>query len=316
MTLGDSAASGGIATIKYHTVLVALASVNTMRRQPTTMTNDHIDSLRKYYKRSRMGYNLLLGGAKHFGYHPEHCDVSERQAIRLMHDQVAHYIQLKPGQHLLDAGCGQGVVAVDLALRFNCTIDGITQVPFEVEDARHLADAKEVSDRTCFSLMDYSKTDFPNGCFDGVYSLETLSHSPDILSTLKELFRVLKPGGRVAFFEYALADEGQFTSREIRIRDAIARGSAMAALTSFRLGTLVTMLQAAGFVNVGVIDLTANTRPSLRRLRRYAMIPYLAVRLMRLQERFPNVSAAIEFYRMATRGLIRYVVIIGARPMI
>ena len=48
-----------------------------------------------------------------------------------------------------------------------------------------------------FQLTDLKKTNFPNDFFDSIISLETLEHAPEPQIFLNELFRILKPGGRL-----------------------------------------------------------------------------------------------------------------------
>ena len=266
----------------------------------------HEARLRKYYARSRVGYNLFLGGAKHFGYHPAGEQVSEQRAQDLMHEQVANALHLDQRMHVLDAGCGQGIVATWLARTIGCTVSGVTIVPFEVTSAQRVASAAQQSDRTQFFLMDYSQLAFPDSMFDALFTMETLSHSFDVRKTLSEFRRVLAPGARVAFFEYSIAPDNEFNTRDARVLNAIAAGSAMAGLYEFRHDSFDQVIHQAGFVDVTTTNLTANALPSLRRLRRYALVPYLVVRALRAQRLFPNVSAAVECHRMVKAGLIRY----------
>jgi len=268
---------------------------------------EHFERLNRYFEKSEIGYELALWGSKHFGFYPKGKDISEKQAQILMQDLVAKKLKLTSKDIVLDAGCGQGVVSTFLAKKYCCSICGITVVPFEVKKANLLAEKMNVGDKVKYSLMDYSKTKFSNKYFDCIYTNETLSHSIDIRKTLKELFRVLKNGGRVAFFEYTLSEDSDFSKSEMEIFKKVAKGSAMDGLKDFRHDTFQNVISKAGFTNVKVKDISENTGPSLARLRKFAIIPYyLFVKPFGLQEKFPNVSAAVEFYKMAEKGLIRY----------
>ncbi|MCC5969857.1 MAG: methyltransferase domain-containing protein [Pararhodobacter sp.] len=270
-------------------------------------TGEHFSRLRHYFARSERNYELMLGGAKHFGYHPTGRKVSEREAQNLLHDLVIERLGLSAGDRVLDAGCGQGVVASDLARKTGCQIDGITVLDFEVPKAQARAKAAGVSARTRFQLMDYSATSFDDATFDAAYTTETLSHSPDIRQTLREIHRVLKPGGRVAFFEYSIADTKAFTAREWTLFERVARGSAMVGLHEFRNDRFHEVMEAAGFHDVQTENITANMLPSLQRLQRFALLPYyLATWPFGRQEQNPNRSAAVIYHAMARKGLVRY----------
>jgi len=268
---------------------------------------EHFERLNRYFEKSRLGYDLVLWGSKHFGFYPQGKNISENEAQILMQELVAKKLKLTAQDVVLDAGCGQGVVSTFLAKKYRCKIEGITVIPFEVKKANVLAEKLNVLDNVNYSLMDYSKTKFDNNYFDCVYTTETLSHATNIRKTLKELFRVTKKGGRVAFFEYTLAEDKDFSLSEMKVVEKVAIGSAMAALKDFRHDKFQDILSEAGFKNVNVVNISEHTKPSLARLKKFATIPYhLFVKPFGLQERFPNVSAAVEFYKMAEKGLIRY----------
>lgn len=275
---------------------------------------EHFERLNNYYEKSKLGYDFALWGSKHFGFYPKGKNVSEKEAQILMQELVAKKLKLTSKYLVLDAGCGQGVVSTFLAKKYGCKIEGITIVPFEVKKANLLAEKLKVSDKVNYSTMDYSNTTFSNNHFDCIYTTETLSHSIDIQKTLKEFFRIIKKGGRVAFFEYTLAEDKDFSKSEMKIMEKVAKGSAMDGLKYFRHDKFQNVLSRAGFTNIQVENITESVEPSLARLRKFAIIPYyLFVKPFGLQEKFPNVSAAVEFYKMVKKGLIRYVIFTAKR---
>ncbi len=268
---------------------------------------DHFQRLRRYYEKSKIGYDAALWGSKHFGYYPKGKKISEKQAQILMQDLVAKKLKLGPKDLVLDAGCGQGIVSAYLAKKFGCRIEGITVLPFEVERANSLAKKLNIEDKVNYSVMDYNKTKFKSNFFDCIYTTETLSHSINIRETLKEFFRILKKGGRAAFFEYTIAEDRDFSKPEMRILEKVARASAMDGLKDFRHGKFQNILSSSGFLNIKVEDISENVGPSLARLRKFLIFPYyLFVKPFGLQEKFPNAAAAVEFYKMGKKGLIRY----------
>ncbi|MBN2087269.1 methyltransferase domain-containing protein [Candidatus Peregrinibacteria bacterium] len=268
---------------------------------------EHFERLNQYYKKSEIGYDFALWGSKHFGFYPNNKKISEKEAQILMQELVAKKLKLTSKDLVLDAGCGQGVVSTFLAKNYGCKIKGITVVPFEVKKANLLAEKLKVSDKVNYSIMDYSKTKFKNNHFDSIYTTETLSHTTDIKKTLKEFFRILKKGGKVAFFEYTLAEDMDFSKSEMKILEKVAKGSAMDRLKDFRHDKFQNVLSEAGFTNIKVENISENVVPSLARLRKFALIPYyFFVKPFGLQEKFPNASAAVELYNMARKGLIRY----------
>ena len=113
-------------------------------------------AVRDYYTRlgSRLGYNWVMGGNKHFGYYDKTHTTEKAAQVRFLEKFVE---LLKPSADLkiLDAGCGQGLVATYLARTFKSRVTGITLVPFEVVEARKLAEHQNVKDLTDFRVADY-----------------------------------------------------------------------------------------------------------------------------------------------------------------
>lgn len=275
---------------------------------------EHLQRLNKYYRKSKIGYNIALWGSKHFGFYPENKKASEKEAQALMQDLIGKKLDLSKSMKVLDAGCGQGVVSVYLVKKFGCEIEGITVVPFEVKAAKALAKKSNVKDKTNYHLMDYSDMKFENNYFDAIYTIETLSHSINIIKTLKEFFRVLKPGGKIALLEYTIAEDDKFSEYEMDILNKVVYSSAMDGLKSFRHDKFQKLISKAGFENINSENISENVKLSLNRLRKIALVPHFFVKLFGLQKRFPNVTAAVEFYKMGEKDLIRYNIFTARKP--
>ncbi len=268
---------------------------------------EHFNRLNRYFEKSYLGYNLLLGGSKHFGYNPTNELISEKKAQILMQELVAKKLRLSENDIVLDAGCGQGIVSAFLAQNYKCKIEGITIIPFEITKGNYLIEKLNLTDRIRYSLMDYNRMSFSNDYFDCIYTTETLSHSVNIKKTLAEFYRVLKKGGRIALFEYSIAEDNDFSESEMIILERVAKGSAMDGLKYFRHNKFQNILAEIGFSNINVDDISKNIKPSLARFKKYLFVPYyLFVKPFNLQQQYPNASAAVEFYKMADKGLIHY----------
>lgn len=104
------------------------------------------------------------------------------------------------GLEVLDYGCGRGDDAIALVRRGAVHVTGFDVSEAEVEHARAAAAAAGVADRTTFLVADAHATGFADGAFDLVRGNSVLHHL-DLEPALRELRRILRPGGRAVFVE-------------------------------------------------------------------------------------------------------------------
>jgi sterol 24-C-methyltransferase len=190
-------------------------------------------SLQKYYAslESRIGYKLLLGGTRHFGYYERSTSwpFLISRALRAMEDHLFKTLSLEKGAFVLDAGCGVGHVAIHLA-RKGLRVQGIDVIDRSIEEANRNIKAEALESAVAVQKMDYHHLDgFEVNKFDGVYTMETFVHATDPEGALKKNFRVLKPGGKVTFYEY---DNIIPSSATLKSKDAMDKINMYASMPS------------------------------------------------------------------------------------
>lgn len=269
-----------------------------------------------YYKNleSRLGYTFLTWDTKHFGYYPsKKPDISEKQAQVEMMDLLAKKLELKKTDHVLDAGCGRGTTSCYLAKKYGCNMSGIDIVDFELRIAQKKAKKFNLNKKTRFYLKDYSDTKFLDNHFDKVFTLETLVHSPDFKKTLREFYRIIKPKGRLALFEYTISPFKEWRKYDKKMLNIINTGSAMMSLNKMFHTTFRNDIKGAGFKVTTDLDITDHVAQSMKRFFKYAKIPYVFIKFFNLQKYFINATAGVEFYKMALNGLVKYRVFIAEK---
>ena len=106
--------------------------------------------------------------------------------------QVLAELCIKPGERILDLGCGNGWATRLLAR----SAPGAQAIGVDASP-RMIARAEELHSYTIrarYELGTFEALDFPAAHFDRAFSMEALYYSPDAGRALFELHRVLKPG--------------------------------------------------------------------------------------------------------------------------
>jgi ubiquinone/menaquinone biosynthesis C-methylase UbiE len=107
---------------------------------------------------------------------------------------VAEQLRLPPGSRILEIGCGSGTTAVALAQQgFSLTALDIAEGM--LASARECAIQAGVEDRVDLGLGDAHNLRFAENCFSAVLAIGVLPWLPSVSEPLREMARVLRPGG-------------------------------------------------------------------------------------------------------------------------
>jgi ubiquinone/menaquinone biosynthesis C-methylase UbiE len=155
---------------------------------------------------------------------------------------AARLSNLAPGDAIVDIGCGPGA-AVRYAARLGATVAGVDRAPVMLSVARLLTRSANVRyvEGTAEALP------FPDDSATVAWSIATVHHWADLDSSLREVRRVLKPGGRFVAIE--------------RTTRAGARGHASHGWTREQAAAFARQCLAHGLVDPRIED-HANPRRS------------------------------------------------------
>ncbi|MDX5370593.1 MAG: methyltransferase domain-containing protein [Alphaproteobacteria bacterium] len=127
----------------------------------------------------------IWGKRLHCGIYPEGSETIE-QATAAMDRSLLAAADIKPGMRVLEVGCGYGDLSLDI-WRAGATVHGV-----DIEDRMPHSD-----EGITFEKGDFHALDFADASLDVVIAHECLTRSRDVISALREMRRVLRPGGRL-----------------------------------------------------------------------------------------------------------------------
>lgn len=131
-------------------------------------------------------YNLMVG-----------------RALTAIFDQVCDRFTptegLHPGMKLLDVGCGAGHLVTALGRRYPDL--NLTGIDLSEEMIRRAQETTRGLGNVSVAVGDALDLHFPDETFDFAISIASIKHWPNRVCGMRELFRVLRPGGRAFVME-------------------------------------------------------------------------------------------------------------------
>jgi ubiquinone/menaquinone biosynthesis C-methylase UbiE len=172
-------------------------------------------------------------------------------------DALARLANIGRDTKVADFCAGLGGPARYLAHRYGADVTGIELTPARVAGAAELTRRVGLEQRVRVLAGNAMQAPLGDASMDAVISQEAFLHVPDTARALAEAFRILRPGGRMAFTDWIAPQPLSAADR-----DLMWRGMAVASLHS--IGEYGELLQAAGFTVQSAEDLTGEWGEILR----------------------------------------------------
>lgn len=222
-----------------------------------TPSNQAISS---YYNGMSIFYRWFYSAAGlHYGlWHPGTWTL--RQA--LVNHKKAVFAELgaiSSDSHILDAGCGEGRTAICFSRWAGCRVTGITLSATQVARARRHATRRQMTERARFLGADFTATPFLDQSFTHAFASESFCHARDKPAFLGEMYRLLKPGGRLVIADFFLHQpETSLNQRRRRCYEVVKRGFVIPGFAS--CGQMDSWIGDSGFTRLRDTDITRAVR--------------------------------------------------------
>jgi len=154
---------------------------------------------------------------------------------------------------ILDIGCGCGGAAVHLIKSHGAkSVLGIDIESLVIQRAEKLAEKNHLSRRAHFRCVKPGPLDIPDESVDVVFSKEVFLHIPNKDDLIKDIYRVLKPGGLVAVSDWMRMDDNPPSKQMQEYIAAEGLDMYMCSLKRYKQA-----LKNAGFTDIAIKDRNA-----------------------------------------------------------
>jgi tocopherol O-methyltransferase len=275
------------------------------------MTNENRRNIAEYYDRSQFYYTHFWSRtALHYGLWYENT-TNLQEAVRNTDKLVISGLGVQPADRVLDAGCGVGGTAIFVAESTGAQVSGITLSPVQLRIARAAASKSRASRRLDFTLQDYTETGFADATFTKFFAIESACYAENKAALLREAYRILSPGGRIAIVDTFLTRD-TLLGAETDFYERFIEGWVVPNLPSQE--QFLNLVTATGFRNVTFRNLQALIWPSVRRVFRSGLLT-APLNLVKFQLGVARRNLSALYQKpLFERGIAIYGIVVADKP--
>ncbi len=160
--------------------------------------------------------NSILAALREDGKDPDNLKPQNLIGLGEMHirgheatRELAMQMGLTHEMKVLDVGCGVGGPSRFLAAQYGCHVTGIDLTEEFCKTARDLAERVRLGDHLTYRQADALDLPYKDGEFDAVWTQHVQMNIEDKQRFYAELFRVLKQGGKLGFYDIVTGEAGE-----------------------------------------------------------------------------------------------------------
>ncbi|KAK9824254.1 hypothetical protein WJX72_008953 [[Myrmecia] bisecta] len=208
-------------------------------------------------------YNLVTdiyewGWGQSFHFSPKLPGKDWKASEAAHESRLVGALRLEPGLKCLDVGCGVGGPMRTIASVSGAHVTGLTINQYQVDRCTHHNAKMGVSAIAKAVQGDFLNMPFEKETFDAAYAIEATCHASKLEDVFGEVYRVLKPGGFFASYEWVSTKNYNPSNPEhVRIMDEINFGNGLPEMRTYIEAENAG--KHVGFELVQSVDIAANS---------------------------------------------------------
>jgi SAM-dependent methyltransferase len=174
-----------------------------------------LDAVERHYSHGELLADIQTG-VRRLGRSPDTVRIEELAPVDEFHiggraatQTFLDQLDLGPRDHVLDVGCGLGGASRFAAERYGCRVTGIDLTHDYVRAGQVLCDWVGLNERISLDRGDATDTPYRDGAFDKAFMLHVGMNIENKELLALELFRLLRPGGRLGVYDVMRMGDGE-----------------------------------------------------------------------------------------------------------